>query len=482
MEDNQATITVMSTGSSASMRHMNKTQNINFKWLKQQFECKQFDLLNIGTSFQVADILTKAFTRPALWLHAIQLIGIGPTKVEEAARGTAAPNSTKVPKLATAAGNQGGSEKPFEPRMLIEFCCSDDSKLSTQRKSSQDCHCIRVTEKEDGTTNSCRQRLASQVQDFRNDFHDGTLILYASLPCVGGSPWGNVNGLTVEGQERIKEQQKQFTKLFKSFFKLVDEVYDERTLIAFELSKNCKYWRWPMVRKFLIERSMTMHHFDGCMMGVLGNNGQPMKKSWSIAGNFKELVKLDSFKCDGKHEHDQSRGKALKLAENYTFKLTDMLHECFRVAGKGQVSKRIVSSVKFACPVKMADSRFAADPASRKAALDAAAREMNKQAWTNIHNRILYAMVMRNQGEGTTANDFAEGLMGEWSPASAVRFYGKGDPLAEYLEFCFLPKESEREKVMLPGVIPGPVIWILVSNSSTALITGRRHPEEVRHV
>ena len=150
-------------------------------------------------------------------------------------------------------------------------------------------------------TNSCRQRLASQVQDFRNDFNDGTLIFYASLPCVGGSPWGNVNGLTVEGQERIKEQQKQFTKLFKSFVKFMDEIYDERTLIAFELSKNCKYWRWPMVRKFLTERSMTTHHFDGCMLGVLGNNGQPMKKSWIIAGNFKEFEVLDSFKCDGKH-------------------------------------------------------------------------------------------------------------------------------------------------------------------------------------
>ena len=46
-----------------------------------------------------------------------------------------------------------------------------------------------------------------------------------------------------------------------------------------------------MVRKFLIERFMSVHHFDGCMMGVLGNNGQPMKKSWTIAGNFKELFK-----------------------------------------------------------------------------------------------------------------------------------------------------------------------------------------------
>ena len=476
MEDNQATITVMSTGSSASMRHMNKTQNINFKWLKQQFECKQFDLLNVGTSYQVADILTKPFTRPALWLHAINLIGIGPTKVEdEAARHTAAPNSTKVPKLATAAGNQGGSQKPFEPRMLIEFCCSEDSKLSTQRKSNENCHCIRVTEADDGTTNSCRQRLASQVQDFRNDFTDGKLILYASLPCVGGSPWGNVNGLTVEGQERIKEQQKQFTKLFKSFVKLVDEISDEHTLIAFELSKNCKYWRWPMVRKFMMERSMTPHHFDGCMLGVLGNDGHPMKKSWTIAGNFKELEMLDSFKCDSNHKHDQSRGKALKLAENYTFKLTDMLHECFRIAVVGQTSQRISSVVKLACPAKMADSRFAtADPASREAALTAA-RENNQRAWRTLHQRILFSLAMRNIGEGVMAYDVVTGLMAEWTPTSALRFYGKGDPLAEYLSFCVLPVPSQIERVMLPGTPPSPVVWILVSDSSCALITGRRH-------
>ena len=156
-----------------------------------------------------------------------------------------------------------------------------------------------------------RMLLASQVKDFRNDFDNGTLVLYASLPCVGGSPWGNVDGLTVEGHDRIKEQQKLYAKLFNSFGELVDEVYDERTLIGFELSKNCKYWRWPMVRKFLIERFMSVHHFDGCMLGVLGNNNQPRKKSWTIAGNFEELSKLDSYRCDDSHEHDQSRGKAL---------------------------------------------------------------------------------------------------------------------------------------------------------------------------
>ena len=34
MEDNQASITVMSTGNSSTMRYANKTQNICFKWRK----------------------------------------------------------------------------------------------------------------------------------------------------------------------------------------------------------------------------------------------------------------------------------------------------------------------------------------------------------------------------------------------------------------------------------------------------------------
>ena len=480
MEDNQATITVMSTGSSASMRHMNKTQNINFKWLKQQFECKQFDLLNVGTNYQVADILTKAFTRPALWQHAIQLISIGPTKVEEEARRKAKPSSNQVPKVASAAGNQGGPSKNHVPRMLIEFCCSEDSKLSTQRKSSEGCHCIRVTEKEDGTLQSSRQRLASQIQDFKNDFHDGTLILYASLPCVGGSPWGNVNGLTVEGQDRIKEQQKLFTKLFKSFVKLVHEVADEKTLIAFELSRNCKYWGWPMVRKFLIEHSMSMHHFDGCMLGVLGNNDLPMKKGWTIAGNFKELSKLDSFKCDGTHTHAESRGKSLKLAENYTFRLTDLLHDCFHEAASGQASKRN-HRVCVACPAKIADmssstfdAQFAAtDSAGREAMLEAQL-EHNRSYWQNLFGKILTALVMKRQGESADSEELATGLLSEWTPLSAVRFYGKGDPIAEAYEFALLAEELGIERLEPPKAISSSgTVWILVSDSSTALITGR---------
>ena len=89
MEDNQATITILSTGHSQSMRHANRTQCVSFRWLKQQFECGQFELVNVKTDFQVADILTKPFTSPAKWEHALRLIGIGPSLVQSTGRSEA---------------------------------------------------------------------------------------------------------------------------------------------------------------------------------------------------------------------------------------------------------------------------------------------------------------------------------------------------------------------------------------------------------
>ncbi|CAE7940259.1 unnamed protein product, partial [Symbiodinium necroappetens] len=42
LEDNQATITIVSKGDSEKMRHTDRTQNISFGWLRQQLEVKHF--------------------------------------------------------------------------------------------------------------------------------------------------------------------------------------------------------------------------------------------------------------------------------------------------------------------------------------------------------------------------------------------------------------------------------------------------------
>eukprot|EP00435_Cladocopium_sp_Y103_P055200 s2990_g18.t1 len=141
-------------------------------------------------------------------------------------------------------------------------------------------------------------------------------------------------------------------------------------------------------------------------MGVVGNTNQPMKKGWTIAGNFQELSKLDAYVCDGSHKHDESRGEALKLAENYTFKLTDMLHGCFRAAAVAQSSQR---KALLACPVKMVDPSAAAGSAGCEATLEAT-RERNRAWWDDMFTKMLYSMVIKRNGLGEEANDLIAGL------------------------------------------------------------------------
>ena len=41
---------------------------------------RQFELINVDTTLQAADILTKAFDSTPVWHHALELIGISPSR------------------------------------------------------------------------------------------------------------------------------------------------------------------------------------------------------------------------------------------------------------------------------------------------------------------------------------------------------------------------------------------------------------------
>ena len=75
--------------------------------------------------------------------------------------------------------------------------------------------------------------------------------------------------MTDIGAERIEQQQKEFTQLFKSLQKLIDEIDGPHFSIAFELPKNCKYWKWPMVQSFLKKHSLKQYPFHGCQFEVV---------------------------------------------------------------------------------------------------------------------------------------------------------------------------------------------------------------------
>ena len=95
MEDNQATVTILLTGSSNTMQHTERTQKVSFAWLRQQFEFGNFLTLNADTRDQVADIFTKPFTDRSKWQHALRLIAhTDAFHTSKVARGNPKPTET----------------------------------------------------------------------------------------------------------------------------------------------------------------------------------------------------------------------------------------------------------------------------------------------------------------------------------------------------------------------------------------------------
>ena len=178
MEDNQATITILTNGESQSMRHTDRTQRVSFGWLQQQFKDDQFDLVNVNTSYQVADLLTKPFTSPAKWQHAIDLLGLVDYE------------HTPTSKPTLVASPRGEGDSSYD-RIMIEYCCSENSKLGEEnRKHAKGCKVIRVTKDDDATRDECITKTVKKVEGLRrsnpknktdNDLHFTAMYWRMSL-------------------------------------------------------------------------------------------------------------------------------------------------------------------------------------------------------------------------------------------------------------------------------------------------------------
>ena len=330
MEDNQATITILQQGHPQKLRRTDRTQRISFRWLQEQFVNRQFELINVDTTLQAADILTKAFDSTPVWHHALELTGISPSRQ---ARACATSLLLSPCAKAGEVSDQGGQIAALcnvQPkRFLIEFCCSTTSRLGESRDSSKGCRVIRVTETEDGCSDTCRQWLGREIAEFRSKNPKGAIMFYVSLPCTGGCPWGYVSQQTPKGAAKIEGHIKQFRSLLRGFKRILNDVYSNDIRVAFELPKACRYWKWPELWSFLTKYKMNKYEFHGCKIGIKGRNGKPMKKQWVVASNMPTISVVEYFKCDGSHEHDESRGTRLKEAEGYTYIYTDAVHNAF---------------------------------------------------------------------------------------------------------------------------------------------------------
>ena len=213
-------------------------------------------------------------------------------------------------------------------RVIVEFCCAEDSKLGEKRNASKGCHVIRVTEKDDATKQSTIKRLCKDLRPLLCDeggykTQSKQLLVWASLPCTGGCSWQHINILT--NRERVEDHHKLFLKLLKSLKAFMRIMRPFKPELAMELPKTCDYWKWTVVQAFIKKHCLQSCLCDGCMLGIVDDDGRPLRKSWQIMSTL-PLPGLDGRTCDGTHEHGQSRGHNLKHAESYSYFMTDAIH------------------------------------------------------------------------------------------------------------------------------------------------------------
>ena len=75
-------------------------------------------------------------------------------------------------------------------RKLLEFCCSETSRLGQDRFVASGCAVVRLTAKDDLTTDKGLQKALEEV---RSTSDGEPLHLWGSLPCTAGSPWQRLN-------------------------------------------------------------------------------------------------------------------------------------------------------------------------------------------------------------------------------------------------------------------------------------------------
>ena len=325
VEDNQATIRILENGKSPTFRHTDKTQRVNLSWLEEQFKRRWYKLVHGPSMLQAADILTKPFVNAEKWKLAVKLLALTPTKKITPPKALASASEAITPPIIATPSTGGPAAKSDTKRLIVEVCCHPESKLSqTNRKWSEGCEVLQFTEEFDLNEVENQMRIAEYVNSFKGDVKP---FIWISLPCTGGTPWTYINMKNPSAREKVLKHVREFDRLWislKSFLRMLNcEVH-----IALEWPRKCRYWKLTKVAKLLNFYGMIAYHFDGCALGMVNQDNDPLKKPWTVATNHAGVGKaLSKFQCTCNRRHAPGRGIALKKTEEYTFRMTDAIHK-----------------------------------------------------------------------------------------------------------------------------------------------------------
>ena len=214
-------------------------------------------------------------------------------------------------------------------RSLIELCCSADSRLGATRPESADCARYRFTEREDLTSAPGLREALLAVHESQARCK-GHLLIWVSIPCTGGCQWNRVNARFPTAQLKKDAHIALFQTIWTACARIMEyAVASGGATLAIEWPRQCEYWGLPIVQEFLTKHELTLSYFDGCMYGLVGHRGVPLKKPWCVASNSRFVGDTLNLRCKGGHAHDCTSGVDAKTSEGYTEHMVECVHRTF---------------------------------------------------------------------------------------------------------------------------------------------------------
>ena len=95
-----------------------------------------------------------------------------------------------------------------------------------------------------------------------------------------------------------------FEKIWSSMIDFMNLIRHLKPIIAIEWPAHCVYWKFQRVEMFCEKHQLMRFTFDGCMVGIVDKDDNPITKPWAILTDCHELGKMfDGLFCDGSHHH-----------------------------------------------------------------------------------------------------------------------------------------------------------------------------------
>ena len=217
---------------------------------------------------------------------------------------------------------------PLCKRVLIEFCCESDSKLSAQAHKLGWAVERLSLDRVDLVTGDGLSFATLLIRDY---IDQGFYVhLWGSIPCTAWAKWNEYNYSKGSRKTKAKIDAKRVVclSLVANFVTLGRLVVASGGDVSYEWPSLIKGWELDCVKDMVSEFSMDSVNVHGCMLGVKhSKNGKPIKKPWTIkSSNSLLLLFLSPFKCNHTpHEHEVCAGAQTVFTGFYPFEFCDVV-------------------------------------------------------------------------------------------------------------------------------------------------------------